>query len=106
MKAISKGTKIVGVSHKLVNYFDMEDVRAMCIKYDFYTCGDCEAYDHMLSDLCRGDMTSDRIIEIAEDIVEHSDPENKYLKSYEPVDVVVGFLLEIIQTEIVTGKCR
>ena len=61
---------------KLVRVIDAVKVRNMCIKYDFYTCGSCEAYNHLLSDLCGYDdkeVAEKELKEIAFDIVDHSE---------------------------------
>ena len=47
-------------------------VRKMCIDYDYYTCGDCKAYDNMFS-MCYEARTPEAIFNIAEDIWNHSD---------------------------------
>lgn len=56
-----------------------DNVRALCIRHDFYTYGDCDDYRHLLNDLCGGydrQEVSDADIEgIALDIVSHSDRE-------------------------------
>ncbi len=61
---------------RLVRIISSDDVRSMCIRYDFYTCGDCKDYMHMLNDLCGGSHrreVSDLDIEmVARDIVSHS----------------------------------
>lgn len=61
---------------KLARVIDGIKVRNMCIKYQFYTCGDYKAYDHLLSDLCGYSrvVTENEIEEIAFDIVDHSAP--------------------------------
>ena len=44
-------------------------VRAMCIRNDYYTCGTNEDYDNMF---CKCENNSN-VLEIAEDILQHSD---------------------------------
>lgn len=53
-----------------------EGVRRMCIGHEFYTCGDNAAYGAMLEKVGRNsdDMTNEVLYEIAEDIMEHTDP--------------------------------
>lgn len=52
----------------------MYDVRQACITYNWYTCGDCEEYDKMLTYVNNIDVaTLDEIETIATDIKEHSD---------------------------------
>lgn len=63
---------------KLVRFLGFEDVKEMCGRYGFYTRGDCEAYKHLLYDLCDSakygdDLTIERLEKISRDIVDHSD---------------------------------
>lgn len=52
----------------------MDKVRELCIKYDFYTCGDCLEYDNLLWNLVGyHKLTTNRAIKIATDIKNHSD---------------------------------
>lgn len=54
-----------------------EKVRSMCINQDLYDCGTNEDYSNLLLNLCSNEkeMTLEKIIEIAEDILIHSDTE-------------------------------
>lgn len=54
-----------------------EGVRRMCIGHEFYTRGDNAEYGAMLDKVGRNsaDMTNEILCEIAEDIMEHTDPE-------------------------------
>lgn len=47
-------------------------VRGMCIKYNLYTAGDIEDYSKMLGS-CRDANTDSQVIDIANDIMLHSD---------------------------------
>ncbi len=51
------------------------DLRQLCIEKDWYTAGDNDDYGHLLLDLAehKGNLTTADIIEIAEDIIEHSE---------------------------------
>ena len=48
------------------------DVRNVCIREDWYTRGDNEAYSHMLG-MCRQPYSVNLLESIAKDIYEHSD---------------------------------
>ena len=68
---------------RLAKVLDREDVRQMCIAHQYYTRGDCRAYENMLGllDLPRSKYTgsnisADKLEEIAEDIKDHSDTED------------------------------
>lgn len=58
---------------KFEHTIDMVDVRQFCINHNLYTCGDCEEYDTMLNSVEAKPCTPRHIIEIAKDIVNHSD---------------------------------
>jgi len=54
-----------------------ESLRSLCISNNWYTCGDNEQYDRLLDRLndkdgCPENMTTDKLAEIADDIMEHS----------------------------------
>lgn len=67
-----KVNKIGGVNVKRTTYAD--NVRQMCIRGQFYTQGDCEDYEHMLSKVTRAEeFTDELLIETAIDIFNHSD---------------------------------
>ena len=65
---------------KEVTKIRMEKVRAKCIQKDWYTRGDCIAYDNMLG-MCRtpdwddAEYTIELLEKIAEDIYQHSNPD-------------------------------
>ena len=68
---------------RLAKVLDREDVRQMCIAHQYYTRGDCRAYENMLGllDLPRSKYTgsnisADKLEEIAEDIKDHSNTED------------------------------
>ena len=68
---------------RLAKVLDREDVRKMCIAHQYYTIGDCRAYENMLGllDLPRSKHTGSNISavklkEIAEDIKDHSNTED------------------------------
>lgn len=62
---------------KEIRKIDFEKVRAMCISNDLYDCGTNADYNHLLLVLCDRcqNVTTAKIIEIAEDILIHSDSE-------------------------------
>ena len=49
----------------------MDDIRTMCIRYGFYTQGDCRDYSSMLCS-CNGLVSDDLLEQTAIDIIEHS----------------------------------
>lgn len=60
-----------GTDLKIRRIILMDDVRSMCIRYGFYTKGNCEDYDSMLN-LCNGHVSDDVLEQTAIDIIEHS----------------------------------
>ncbi len=50
-------------------------LRQLCVEQDWYTAGDNDEYGHLLYDLAQNkeNLNTADIIEIAEDIMEHSD---------------------------------
>lgn len=83
----------------------MSDLRNFCIRHNYYTGGDGEAYDRLLTEL-RDKVNSasteeeflDAILILAEDIVDHSDIGDKLYKDtqdwQEVVDNIVYLLLQ------------
>lgn len=55
--------------------WNADRVRRMCIEHNFYTMGDCKAYDEMLNmvDGCRENMSGDLIENVAIDIANHTE---------------------------------
>lgn len=47
----------------------------MCLRNDYYTCGTCEEYERMLSNVEHAAPTVSRMYIIAADIVDHSNLE-------------------------------
>lgn len=90
----------VEFAHKLT----ASDVRAMCIRYDFYTCGDNEDYSKMLDKCNTDEATPELIEELACDIVNHSDVDNNefLVSSYESdntyYDGVTTLLVGLLKT--------
>ena len=55
-------------------------LRQLCIDHDWYTAGDNDEYSHLLYDLAgnKENLSTADIIEIAADIMEHSDMSPDY----------------------------
>ena len=59
-------------------FLDGIKLRSLCIEHDWYTCGTCEEYDGLFARLhdengCPENMTTEKLAEIATDIMEHSE---------------------------------
>ena len=61
--------------YKEIRTITVDRLRNLCIKNNWYTAGDCEDYDHLLLDLAsnKDNLTTDDILAIAQDIMDHSD---------------------------------
>lgn len=65
---------MVGIrSIKTTKRITTDDLRNLCIEKDYYTCGDCEAYDELFDYVRDRDLTDSDIIAIADNIYDHSD---------------------------------
>ena len=57
-----------------MRYISSMEVRNLCIKNNWYTCGDNEQYDYLLNTLCdKENITTQDMIIIATDIKTHSE---------------------------------
>ena len=59
--------------YKEVRMLDSGDLRALCIKKDWYTGGTIAEYENLMQMTERENITTDDIVEIATDIIEHSE---------------------------------
>lgn len=58
--------------YKEIRILDMSDLRALCIAEDWYTGGTNEEYANLLNMTKKNNITTDDIVEMATDIIEHS----------------------------------
>lgn len=66
---------------KEIRRIDNMKVRSMCIAEEFYTRGTNKEYSHLLFTLCeKEELSLDDIEEIARDILDHSDLEEKEME--------------------------
>lgn len=75
-----------------------EKLRNLCIKNRWYTRGDCKAYGHLLYNLAeeKENITTDDIVEIAQDILEHSDTDQELTSiCFEVARIAVTFFEEV-----------
>ena len=90
------------VSYEYRVCLEAEKVRELCVEHNFYTRGNSKSYEDMLNK-CKDVSTPDSLMEIAQDIVDHSDVENNEdLASYEPLDEVVSYLEQLCKVRIAT----
>ena len=67
-------------NYKEIRTLTAYSLRALCIRQNWYTRGDNAAYEHLLFDLAdsKPHLTTQDIINIAEDIAAHSDLQDGY----------------------------
>lgn len=58
--------------YKEIRKLSATALRGLCIEENWYTCGTCKEYDNLLSMTEKENITTDDIVEIATDIMEHS----------------------------------
>nr|DAH10462.1 MAG TPA: hypothetical protein [Caudoviricetes sp.] len=60
--------------YKEIRQINADSLRRLCISKRWYTRGDNAAYNHLLYDLAddKENITTEDIVEIAQDIMEHS----------------------------------
>lgn len=61
--------------YKEIRRMEARRLRSLCIEKGWYTQGDNKAYQHLLYDVAEKleNITTDDLVEIAEDILEHSE---------------------------------
>ena len=59
--------------YKEVRRLHSSDLRALCIREDWYTGGTNEEYANLMDMTNKDNITTDDIVEIATDIIEHSE---------------------------------
>lgn len=66
-------------------WLDSSKVREMCIRYNYYTRGDCRAYERMLANArdIDPDTDIDGYKQIAIDIIDHSDMASDDISAYD-----------------------
>ena len=66
-------------AYREVRTISTEGLRSLCIENDWYTRGTAEEYENLLVNLgsSKENLTTEDIIAIAEDIMEHSVPDGR-----------------------------
>lgn len=88
-----------------------DDLRNLCIKNHWYTCGTVKEYQKML-DICKKDnITTKDIVKIAQDIMEHSNKEenaDRELTNYcfEIARIAVSLFEEVedVDSDIISSR--
>lgn len=65
--------------YKEIRQINADSLRRLCISKCWYTGGDNAAYNHLLHDLAadKENITTEDIVEIAQDIMEHSNTDQE-----------------------------
>lgn len=63
------------------------DLRSLCIEENWYTGGTVEEYDNLLNMCNVGNITTDVIVEMATDIIEHSEDAVKFYQQCAGLDL-------------------
>lgn len=74
-----------------------DDLRNLCIRKNWYTRGDNRQYSHMLYEMASDEknITTDDIVDIATDIMEHSDTDQELTSiCFEVARIAVTFFEE------------
>lgn len=58
--------------YKEIRKLSADALRSLCIRNNWYTMGDNKEYEYLLSMCDNENITTDNIVEIATDIMEHS----------------------------------
>lgn len=77
-----------------------DDIKNICIKNNYYTCGDSEAYDKLLKFVETHKPTNTNIYRVAQNIVEHSEHEKNSIYA----EVVTNVMCQISQSIVSTYK--
>lgn len=75
-----------------------EELRELCIKNRWYTKGTAAEYAHLLNELAheKENITTDDIVEIAQDVVEHSDTDQEFTSiCFDIARIAVTFFEEV-----------
>ena len=85
--------------YKEIRRISASALRQLCIDHDWYTAGDNEEYEHLLLDLAghKENLSTADIIEIAADIMAHSNMSDDY--SVESVAFEVARIADVFFEE-------
>ena len=81
-----------------IRKIDAESLRKLCVARRWYTRGDNAAYNHLLNDLEEGkeNITTDDIVEIALDIIKHSNTGQELTSiCFDVARIAVSFFEEV-----------
>lgn len=84
--------------YKEIRKIHADSLQSLCMKKRWYTGGDNAAYNHLLYDLADGkdNITTEDIVEIAQDIMEHSNTDQELTSiCFDVASIAVTFFEEV-----------
>lgn len=75
-----------------------DSLRNLCIEKNWYTSGNCTEYSHLLYEMASGkeNITTDDIVEIVQDIIEHSETDQEFTSvCFDVARIAVTFFEEV-----------
>ena len=82
--------------YKEVRRIEMSAIRKLCIAKDWFTNGDCEEYGNLLGYAKKENITTDDLVEMAEQIKEHSNTDYEITSiMFELAEICYTFFEEI-----------
>lgn len=84
--------------YKEIRKISADSIRNLCVTKNWYTKGTNEDYRHLLVDLVdnKEDITTEDIVEIAQDIMEHSDTDQELTSiCFDVARIAVTFFEEV-----------
>lgn len=81
---------------KFIHVLSSTKVRQFCIDNDYYTCGDCKAYENMFNMFYGKHVTPALLTRVAKDIKDHSHTEDT-------AEEIKTYLTRLLRVEIVNA---
>lgn len=89
-----------------VRQVSSSDIRNLCTKENWYTTGSNKQYEHLLLDLCewKENLTTEDIVEIAKDIIDHSEFKADGRTEAEVIESVAFEVMRVCKNYIIRVK--
>lgn len=87
---------------KEARYITSSALRSLCIRQNWYTWGTNEEYSHLFELADKDDLTTADLVEIARDIIAHSEPDENLAVPYvcfELADIAVNVFEDFDEEE-------
>lgn len=84
--------------YKEVRRISADSIRNLCITKNWYTRGNTEEYSYLLYEMAerKDNITTDDIVEIAQDIIEHSNTDQEFTSiCFDIARIAVTFFEEV-----------